>query len=199
MTSPSSHCGFPGLNLCLVYTLPGDLDWLPIPLEVEVCYKSQTMKRVYTPRCYGIPEAGGDMVWLSHWLPGWMIFEEGDELEVLFNLKVEGQIKECGVHILYFTEDEMGKYFSTIYHSWDSNMFRVVDLEDSWDSNMLALKDSRDSRMCRVVALEGACGTSSALILIRFNNNMEQVRGDGFWLAITTNVRTWTPHDSFYF
>ncbi|KAG5526076.1 hypothetical protein RHGRI_032390 [Rhododendron griersonianum] len=118
------------LNLCLVYTVPGDLDWLADPLEVVVCNKSQTMKRVYTPRYYAIPEAGGDMVWLSHWPPGTTIFEEGDELQVLFNLKVDGQIKECGVHILYFREDEMGKYFRTIYHSWDSNMFRVVALED---------------------------------------------------------------------
>ncbi|XP_058190549.1 disease resistance protein RPV1-like [Rhododendron vialii] len=127
MTSSSAHCRISGLNLCLVYTVPENLDWLPEPLEVEVCNKSQRMKRVYAPRCYGIPEAGGDMVWLSHWLPGSTLFKEGDELEVLFNLKVDGKIKECGVHILYFREDEMGKYFSTIYHSWDSKMFRFVN------------------------------------------------------------------------
>lgn len=119
----------PGLNLCLVYTVPGDLDWLPEPLEVEVSNQSRGMKRVYKPRCYGIPEAGGDMVWLSHWLPESKFFEDGDELQVLFNLKVDGQIKECGAHILYFREDEIGKYLSTIHHSWDSNMFRIVALE----------------------------------------------------------------------
>ncbi|KAG5526080.1 hypothetical protein RHGRI_032393 [Rhododendron griersonianum] len=129
MTSSSPHCSFPGLNLCLVYTVPGDLDWLPEPLEVEVSNQSRGMKRVYKPRCYGIPEAGGDMVWLSHWLPESKFFEDGDELQVLFNLKVDGQIKECGAHILYFREDEIGKYLSTILHSWDSNMFRIVALE----------------------------------------------------------------------
>jgi len=135
-TSSSTNSG---LNLCLVYTLPGDLDWLPEPLEVEVINKTRQMKVVYTPTCYGIPEAGGDMVWLSHWLQGWTIFEGGDDVKVLFNLKVDGQIKECGVHLLRFGEGENVKYFSTlchswdphtIAHSWDRSIFQVVPLED---------------------------------------------------------------------
>ncbi|KAH7834603.1 hypothetical protein Vadar_017832 [Vaccinium darrowii] len=128
MASSSTHRGTPGLNLCLVYTLP-EIDWLPEPLEVVVVNKTRQMKKVYTPRCYAIPEAGGDMVWLSHWLPGWTILEEGDDVQVLFNLKVDGQIKECGVHLLHLGQGEKFKYFSSIYHSWDPNMFRVVSLK----------------------------------------------------------------------
>ncbi|XP_057502537.1 disease resistance protein RUN1-like [Actinidia eriantha] len=119
-----------GVNLCLVYTVPEDIDWLPGPFHVKISNKSRNIAMVYTPRCYGIPEAGGNMVWLSHWLPE-TLFKQGDEVQILFGLNVDGQIKECGVHLLYIEEKkEIFQYYKTICCSWDSNMFRVVSVAD---------------------------------------------------------------------
>ncbi|GFS34321.1 hypothetical protein Acr_00g0033260 [Actinidia rufa] len=55
----------------------------------------------------------------------------GDEVEILFGLNVDGQIKECGVHLLYVEEEEeIFQYYKTIYCSWDSNMFGDVSVAD---------------------------------------------------------------------
>ena len=127
ITSSPRPC-IQGVNLCLVYTVPEDIDWLPSPFHVKISNKSRDIETDYTPRCYGIPEAGGDMVWLSHWLPE-TLFKEGDEVQILFGLNVDGQIKECGVHLLYFEEEEeIFQYFKTIHCSWDSNMIRFQGL-----------------------------------------------------------------------
>ncbi|XP_057464553.1 disease resistance protein RUN1-like isoform X2 [Actinidia eriantha] len=130
MTS-SPRCRIQGVNLCLVYTVPEDIDWLPSPFHVNISNKSRDIETVYTPRCYGIPEVGGDMVWLSHWLPE-TLFKEGDEVQIMFGLNVDGQIKECGVHILYVEEEEeIFQYYKTIHYLWDSNMFEVVSVADA--------------------------------------------------------------------
>ncbi|XP_057465751.1 disease resistance protein RPV1-like [Actinidia eriantha] len=129
MTSSPRPC-IQGVNLCLVYTVPEDRDWLPEPFHVKISNKSRDIETVYTPRCYGIPEAGGYMVWLSHWLPE-TLFKEGDEVQILFGLNVDGQIKECGVHLLCVEEEEeIFQYYKTIYCSWDSTMFEVVSVAD---------------------------------------------------------------------
>ncbi|KAM7493438.1 hypothetical protein LguiB_028047 [Lonicera macranthoides] len=122
---------FRGLNLCLLYTM-SETEWMPTPISVQIKNTSNNAKIKYEPRCYGISEVNGDMVWLTHWCSVlWgSLFEVGDELEVSFymnlfstNENVEEQIKGCGVQILYFEEDEgVAKYFNTLYCSWDSGM-----------------------------------------------------------------------------
>ncbi|KAM7523398.1 hypothetical protein LguiA_013300 [Lonicera macranthoides] len=120
-----------GLNLCLLYTM-SEIEWMPTPISVEIKNISNNMKFKYEPRCYGISEVNGDVVWLSHWSSMlWKnLFKEAHQVEVSFYMNivststiVEGQIKECGVQFLYFEEDEgLNKYFNTLYHSWDSGM-----------------------------------------------------------------------------
>ncbi|KAM7477397.1 hypothetical protein LguiA_025610 [Lonicera macranthoides] len=122
-----------GLNLCLLYTLSETDEWILEPISVQIKNTITGEKFKYEPRCYGISEVNGDIVWLSHWYSVlWEYsFKEGDKIEVSFYMntfltkeeKVEGQIKGCGVQILYF-EDDMSKeeYFKTLYHSWDSRM-----------------------------------------------------------------------------
>ena len=105
---------------------------MPTPVSVQIRNTSNNAEIKYEPRCYGISEVNGDMVWLSHWCSTlWeSLFEEGNELEVSFymnifssNEKVEGQIKGCGVQILYFEDDKgIAEYFNTLYCSWDSGM-----------------------------------------------------------------------------
>ncbi|GFY89440.1 hypothetical protein Acr_06g0013800 [Actinidia rufa] len=132
----SSHLPIRGVNLCLVYTISEDIDWLPGPVHAKFICESRDIETVYTPRCYGIPEAGGDMVWLSHWVPE-ILFEEGDEVQVLFGMNVVGQIKECGVHVLYFNEaEEKFQYFNTLQSAWDSNIFEVLFLTDEDDDEL---------------------------------------------------------------
>ncbi|KAM7480789.1 hypothetical protein LguiB_005372 [Lonicera macranthoides] len=120
-----------GLNLCLLYTM-SETEWLPTPISVQIKNTSNNAKIKYEPRCYGISEVNGDVVWLSHW-PSKLwenCFKEAHQVEVSFYMnlvststKVEGQIKECGVQFLYFEEDEgLAKYFNTLYSSWDSGM-----------------------------------------------------------------------------
>ncbi|CAK9155628.1 unnamed protein product, partial [Ilex paraguariensis] len=51
-----------------------------------------------------------------------VLLEEGDEVEVSFEMKVEGQIKECGAHLLYYEEvKEIKQYRDTLLCCWDSN------------------------------------------------------------------------------
>lgn len=105
---------------------------MPTPISVQIKNTLTDKMFKYEPRCYGISEVNGDVVWLSHWSSMlWGCFvKEGDQMEVSFYMnivststKVEGQIKECGVEILYFEEDECrGEYFKTLYCSWDSGM-----------------------------------------------------------------------------
>ncbi|XP_058190552.1 disease resistance protein RPV1-like [Rhododendron vialii] len=69
-TTLSPHFGFRGLNLCAVYTFPDDL-WddernFPSYFSFEISSKSLCKKTVFVIWLYGIPEKGGDMVWLSH-------------------------------------------------------------------------------------------------------------------------------------
>ncbi|KAH7835582.1 hypothetical protein Vadar_027599 [Vaccinium darrowii] len=122
----SPHFHFRGLNLCLVYTLPTERDWLPHPLHFEINSKSSGMKRVYTPSCYGIPKEGGDMVWLSHWNFQPNLFTEGDEVEVSFRITGDGQIKECGVHLFCFEGGgELLQYLTTIC-DWNTSLLNQV-------------------------------------------------------------------------
>ncbi|PSS02788.1 TMV resistance protein like [Actinidia chinensis var. chinensis] len=132
----SSHLPIRGVNLCLVYTISEDIDWLPSPVHAKFICESRDIETVYTPRCYGIPEAGGDMVWLSHWVPE-ILFEEGDEVQVLFGMNVVGQIKQCGVHVLYFEEaEEKFQYFNALQSAWDSNIFEVLFLTDEVEDEL---------------------------------------------------------------
>ncbi|CAK9168133.1 unnamed protein product [Ilex paraguariensis] len=120
------------LNLCLVYKIPGiDIDdQLPAPICVRLSNKSKCLDWTYTPRCYGVPEADEDMVWLFHWHWGWPIpFEEGDEVHASFDIEIDGEIKECGVHVLHYEEEEeVFNCYKTLSTFWDSNSMRVMFL-----------------------------------------------------------------------
>ncbi|KAH7835380.1 hypothetical protein Vadar_025608 [Vaccinium darrowii] len=87
------------------------------------------MQTVYTPRCYGLPEEGGDMVWLSHCLQlqAAPVYAEVEEVEVSFGITGDGQIKECGVHLLYSEEEgEVFQFASTIRKSWEPTLNFVI-------------------------------------------------------------------------
>lgn len=104
-----------------------DADYWSEAVTVKINNKSNGVGKQYIPRCWGIPDVDGqDLVRLSHWLSlVWgYLFEEGNHVEVSFNLNVEGQIKECGVELLYFNEEGGGEvhYYNTLRSSWDTRM-----------------------------------------------------------------------------
>ncbi|XP_058190568.1 uncharacterized protein LOC131307860 [Rhododendron vialii] len=103
------------------------------------------MKTVYKSSFFGIPGKGEDVVWLSHCFYV-NLLTEGDEVEVSFMITSGGHIKECGVHFLYFEEEEeVFQYVSSIQHSWDQSyslsmpeagMYRMrtlLQFPDNWD------------------------------------------------------------------
>ncbi|CAK9155526.1 unnamed protein product [Ilex paraguariensis] len=109
------------LNVCAVYTFSNIVNWLQDPIKVKVHNKSKHFVWSYIPRCYGVPEADRYILWLCH-LGFWVPFEEGDEVEVSFEMKVKGQLKECGAHLSYYEEvEEIKQYFNTLLCCWDSN------------------------------------------------------------------------------
>ncbi|CAK9155629.1 unnamed protein product [Ilex paraguariensis] len=110
----SSNHQIRGLNVCVVYTLSDIVNWLQDPIEVKVHNKSEHFVWPYRPRCYGVPEADGYIVWLCYFGLE-VLLEKGDEVEVSFEMKVEGQIKDCGAHLLYYEEvKEIKQYCDTL-------------------------------------------------------------------------------------
>ncbi|KAM7477385.1 hypothetical protein LguiA_025598 [Lonicera macranthoides] len=109
-----------------------EIEWMQYPICVQIKNTSNDAKIKYEPRYYGISEVNGDVVWLSHWsFELWEnFFKEAHQVEVSFHMnlvststKVEGKIKECGIQILYFKEDEgLAKHLNTLHLSWDSGM-----------------------------------------------------------------------------
>ncbi|KAI8532359.1 hypothetical protein RHMOL_Rhmol11G0208700 [Rhododendron molle] len=125
----SPHFGFRGLNLCAVYTFLDDtrnLSHLSSRGSFNFRITSRSLCESFSVFLYGIPEKGGDMVWLSHCFEA-NLFTEGDEVEVSFGCTRGAQIKECGVHLLYFEEQgEVIQYVSTLQRSWDPNLFQNI-------------------------------------------------------------------------
>ncbi|KAM7481074.1 hypothetical protein LguiB_005657 [Lonicera macranthoides] len=129
-TIPMSSClEIRGMSMYLVYTCSSDsvLWYSSKAISLKINNKSNGVVVQYSPRCWGIPEVdNGDMVWLSYWMPKFWgnLFEEGNQVEVSFNLNIQGEIKECGVHPLYFNEEGGGvvHYFSILRSSWDVEM-----------------------------------------------------------------------------
>ena len=132
-TVPSyPHLNIRVLNLCLVYTLSDVENLLVSPLHVKIQNKNNHLEWEYTPRCYGVPEVQGYIVWLSHWGPE-ILLEGADEVQVLFEMDVDGQMKECGFHLLYYEEEEeIIQYCNTLSSSWDSKTFGHDVLEGAY-------------------------------------------------------------------
>ncbi|XP_052205028.1 disease resistance protein RPV1-like [Diospyros lotus] len=104
-----------GLNVCFVYSRSRDCKfryWGEAKLRqwfsyyVKISNKTNGLKWVYSPTFLGIPGAGDNMTWLSHWMIGNQL-EVGDEV----NVSVVGWsptfcIKECGISFVYGDQEE---------------------------------------------------------------------------------------------
>ncbi|KAK1381228.1 hypothetical protein POM88_027972 [Heracleum sosnowskyi] len=66
---------------------------------------------VYQPACYGIPEGGEYMTWLSHWKIGSHDMGPGDEVNIsIFNHHDDQnfEVKEIGVYLVYEEQEQAG-------------------------------------------------------------------------------------------
>jgi hypothetical protein len=73
------------------------------PMVVKVRNKSKGLKWIYPPSPYGIPGAGEDMMWLSHWK--YCNLEGGDQVAVSVYVRPWLQVKELGIECVHQEEN----------------------------------------------------------------------------------------------
>lgn len=95
-----------GLNFFVVYANsengPPSVfdDHLPTALITKVRNKSKGRTWIYGPRSYGIPGAGEDMIWLSHWSFLENQFKGGDQVDVSVSIEPQRHVKEWGMKLV---------------------------------------------------------------------------------------------------
>ncbi|KAK1381232.1 hypothetical protein POM88_027976 [Heracleum sosnowskyi] len=96
-----SHSNLQYLNTCVVYKVkPGK------GIYFYLIFHNMTANKmiVYHPACYGIPEGGEYMTWLSHWKFVSHDMGPGDEVNIsIFNYHDDQnfEVKEIGVYLVY--------------------------------------------------------------------------------------------------
>ncbi|KAM1140418.1 hypothetical protein ACFX15_039822 [Malus domestica] len=97
-----------GLNIFSVYANSGVYHFssMPNPVMIKISNQSKDLKWIYGPSCYGIPDDGNDMTWLSHWKLGNRL-ECGDEVTVSVFTRPPFLVKECGIQLVHEREVEI--------------------------------------------------------------------------------------------
>ncbi|RXH87847.1 hypothetical protein DVH24_034747 [Malus domestica] len=102
-----------GLNFFYVYAKSNNDDSpeinadndLPHPVIMKVSNKSKVLKWIYGPTFLCVPGDGQDVIWLSHWKFGNKL-EVGDDLTFSVFTIPELQIKEWGLKLVYYDEED---------------------------------------------------------------------------------------------
>ncbi|KAK1381236.1 hypothetical protein POM88_027980 [Heracleum sosnowskyi] len=103
-----SHSNLQYLNTCVVYKVkPGE------GIYFDLIFHNMTANKmiVYHPACYGIPEGGEYMTWLSHWRFCSHEMGPGDEVNIsIFNYHDDQnfEVKEIGVYLVYEEQEQAG-------------------------------------------------------------------------------------------
>ncbi|KAB2602492.1 TMV resistance protein N-like [Pyrus ussuriensis x Pyrus communis] len=85
---------------------------VPHPVLMKVSNKSKVLKWIYGPTFFCVPGYGQDVIWLSHWKFGNKL-EGGDEVTFSVFTTSGLQIKEWGLKLVYYEEDEMSTQHNT--------------------------------------------------------------------------------------
>lgn len=93
---------------------------------IKISNKSKGLKWIYGPSCYGIPDDGNDVTWLSHWKFGNRL-ECGDEVTVSVFTHPPFLVKECGIQLVHEREVEI---MSTQDYNIDPGHPFYEDLEE---------------------------------------------------------------------
>ncbi|PSS21673.1 TMV resistance protein like [Actinidia chinensis var. chinensis] len=104
-----------GFNICFVYTRSRDQKYRcwgdskygnSYSYFIKISNRTRGTKWVYSPTFLGIPGAGEDMTWSSHWkFANYM--DGGDEVSVsLIGWSLTFRAKECGIGFVYEEQEE---------------------------------------------------------------------------------------------
>ncbi|KAK4339838.1 hypothetical protein RND71_041300 [Anisodus tanguticus] len=89
-----------GITVCSVYTIDWKVWIAGIQFYVIIHNEQKNVKLIYSPTCYGLPEAQNKMLWFSHWKFQSQL-DAGDTLNVTV-LTMDGfSIKEIGLHLMH--------------------------------------------------------------------------------------------------
>ncbi|XP_059310757.1 disease resistance protein RPV1-like [Lycium ferocissimum] len=88
-----------GITVCSVYTIDWKVWIAGIQFYVIIHNEQKNVKLIYSPTCYGLPEAQNEMLWFSHWRFQSQL-DAGDTLNVTV-LTMDGfSIIEIGIHLI---------------------------------------------------------------------------------------------------
>lgn len=95
-----------GLTVCSVYTIDWKVWTEGIQFYLIIHNEQKNVKLIYSPTCYGLPEAHKEMLWFSHWKFRSQL-DTGDTLNVTVLTMTGFNIKEIGIHIMHGEQVDM--------------------------------------------------------------------------------------------
>ncbi|MCD9639317.1 hypothetical protein HAX54_023747 [Datura stramonium] len=94
------------ITVCSVYTIDWKVWKEGIQFYSIIHNEQKNVKLIYSPTCYGLPEAQNEMLWFSHWKFKSQL-DAGDTLNVTV-LTMDGfSIKEIGIHLMHGEQVDM--------------------------------------------------------------------------------------------
>ncbi|MCD7458185.1 hypothetical protein HAX54_037504 [Datura stramonium] len=95
-----------GITVCSVYTIDWKVWTEGVQFYLIIHNEQKNVKLIYSPTCYGLPEAQNEMLWFSHWKFQSQL-DAGDTLNVTV-LTMEGfSIKGIGIHLMHGEQVDM--------------------------------------------------------------------------------------------
>ncbi|XP_019230925.1 PREDICTED: TMV resistance protein N-like [Nicotiana attenuata] len=103
---PDLNLKIHGLTVCSVYTIDWNVWTEGIQFYLIIHNEQKNVKLIYSPTCYGLPEAHKEMLWFSHWKFRSQL-DAGDTLNVTVLSMTGFNIKEIGIHIMHGEQADM--------------------------------------------------------------------------------------------
>ncbi|KAH0731802.1 hypothetical protein KY289_002990 [Solanum tuberosum] len=95
-----------GITVCSVYTIDWKVWVEGLQFYLIIHNEQKNVKLIYSPTCYGLPEAQNEMLWFTHWIFLSQL-DAGDTLNVSV-VTMEGfSIKEIGIHLMHGEQVDM--------------------------------------------------------------------------------------------
>ncbi|KAM3377829.1 disease resistance protein RPV1 [Capsicum galapagoense] len=95
-----------GITVCSVYTIDWKVWIAGIQFYLIIHNEQKNVKLIYSPTCYGLPEAQNEMLWFSHW-KFLSQLDAGDTLNVTVIPMHGFCIKEIGIHLIHGEKIDM--------------------------------------------------------------------------------------------
>ncbi|KAK6805221.1 hypothetical protein RDI58_003006 [Solanum bulbocastanum] len=95
-----------GITVCSVYTIDWKVWIAGIQFYLIIHNEQKNVKLIYSPTCYGLPEAQNEMLWFTHWIFLSQL-DAGDTLNVSVVTMDGFSIKEIGIHLMHGEQVDM--------------------------------------------------------------------------------------------